>query len=63
LGPSLAALLRDRRRARGLGEPLLPPTAFTLIALQIAKGLARCHEQWVVHRDIKEVLRAHVALR
>ena len=55
LGPSLDAVLRDRRRARGPDEPLLPPTSFALLALQIAKGLARCHEQWVVHRDIKEV--------
>ena len=54
-GPSLDAVLRGRRRAQGRDEPLLQPAAFTMIALQVAKGLARCHEQWVVHRDIKEV--------
>jgi serine/threonine protein kinase len=54
-GPSLDAVLRGRRRAQGRDEPLLPPAAFAMIALQVAKGLARCHEQWVVHRDIKEV--------
>ena len=52
MGPSLEVLLDLRRGARPRVAPL-EPRAWALIALQLAKGLARCHAQWVVHRDIK----------
>jgi serine/threonine protein kinase len=53
MGPSLEALLDARRAARPGAAAPLEPRAWALIALQLAKGLARCHAQWVVHRDIK----------
>ena len=53
LGPSLKVALDGRRVALRRGTPLLAPHEWTRLALQLAKGLARCHAQWVVHRDVK----------
>ena len=53
LGPSLKASLDGRRAGLRQGAPLLAPHEWCRLALQLAKGLARCHAQWVVHRDVK----------
>ncbi len=61
LGPSLQEVVDGRRRSGGGGgggggggaRPVLAPRAWTLLALQLAKALARCNVAWVVHRDVK----------